>query len=318
MYKPPMNNTIPLRTRLDLSALRSSSAKSRGFLVALAAISLSAASTQAQTLLTDDFNGSSVNTSIWANGSTGSLGVTTVSGSAVNLDVNQEGTARNALLSNQTDINPFAKTLTITMTGLGLSGTPGLSTQSLGLYAVVGRIPSDTGGAANAGLAATYSAGGSLGTGGSLGLSILNFSGSSNNWRLQVLDSGSSNPVSNVLGNITLSGMPTGLIWTIDGAAKTFSITLTGATFASGAFSGLSTASGSFVNFTSSSLVSGSDVVSRLAIGGNNNNTVIDGATATFGSVLVTAVPEPSTFALLGMAVLGIAIVRRRRLAAAC
>ena len=272
-------------------------------------------------LITDDFNGTAVNTSLWANGSTNSLGLTTFNSGAVTLDTNQETTARNALLSHQTDINPFAGALTITLNGLGLTGTPG--TNPISLYALVGHLPTDTGGAATGALASTYSTGGggyggTGRTGGALGLSILQYN-STAQFQLQILDSGYVDGVggyANPLGgNRVITAAPTDIVWTIDGANSTFTVTLTGATFTTGAEAGTNTITGSFTRFTEATL--GDNDVSRFAIGSFNTGTgIVEGGAATFGNVAVmsAAIPEPSSTALLSAAVLGtFALVRRNR-----
>ncbi|MFH1498517.1 MAG: hypothetical protein ABII82_11910 [Verrucomicrobiota bacterium] len=127
-------------------------------------------------LIADDFNGSSVDAASWAVGGTGSLGITTVAGGSVTLDTNQQTTARHALLSHSTAIDPFAGPLTLALDGLALVGTP--SGNPISLHAVIGRLPADTGGPATPTLAAAYTTGGGSyyaggGTGGALGLSIL-------------------------------------------------------------------------------------------------------------------------------------------------
>lgn len=284
-------------------------------LPALLAFSLPAA--HAATLLSDTFDGSSLNTSTWAFGSNGGLGTSTLGSGNLTLDVNQQAnSARAAVLTNSTNFNPFAGALTVNLGGLALGGDPGTSFNSL--YSVIGRLPTDTGGVANAGLAASYSSGGAYGTGGAFGVGLLGFSSS---YRIQVLDSGSEVAVKQV--QIALSNAPTDMTYTIDGAGATWTLSITGATF-TGNFlaNGLSatqvnanTITGSLINFTEAGITSGEDIVSRFGLGANNGTGVIDGAIATFGDVSITqaAIPEPSTFALLASALVGGLVVTRRQ-----
>lgn len=256
------------------------------------------------TLLSDDFNGGSVNTTRWSAGSTGSLGVITVSGGQVGLDTNQQTTARAALLSHSTAVNPFAAPVTISLGGLALAGTP--SGNPISLHVVVGHLPADSGGSASSSLAAAYTTGGGGyytggGTGGALGLSILRYG--SGSIQLQVLDSGGvagTGSYANALGsNQVISGVPTGLVWTIDGAAGTFSVKLTGATFTA---TGGTTASGSFSRFTEATLASSGGDVARLAIGAfNTGPSIIDGATATIGSVDVAGAGPSGPPVMMGV-----------------
>lgn len=295
---------------------RSSSASRRLALV-LAASSALTATVGAQTvLLSDDFSGAALNTFNWASGSTGGLGTITVGSGNVTLDVNQQANgARVGLASHATNINPFAAPVTVELSGLALGGDPAASFNAI--YATVGRLPTDTGGVATGAHASTYSAGGAYGTGGALGISLLGFASS---YRLQILDSGSSAAVQQT--QVTLSGAPTGAVWTIDGGNSTWSVSLTGATFSSlltnqlgvSIAPGGASISGTFSNFTAAGLTVGEDIVSRFVIGANNGSSVTDGAIGTFGDVLVTtAIPEPSAFAALaGLGALGFAALRRR------
>lgn len=289
-----------------------------GIAALMAASFLSVASAQV-TLISDTFDGSSVNTGLWANGSTGSLGITTVSGGSISLDVNRQDSARNGLLAHGTNFNPFEAPMTITLNGLSLGGTTNGS--PIALYAAVGRLPTDLGGVATGALASTYSAGGggyySTGTGGVLGVSILKFNTGVH--YLQVLDVGGSNgtgTVRNVFGNISLSGMPTDMTWVIDGANTQFTITLEGATFTGGPGSGTNTVTGSIDHFSETVLDTGSGIVSRFVIGANNTGatSITDGAIGTFGEVsVVSAIPEPSTYALIASAfICGVVVLRRR------
>lgn len=287
-------------------------------LPALLAFSLPAA--HAATLLSDTFDGTSLNSSLWANGSTGSAGVTTFDSGSITLDTNQETTARNGLLSHNTNINPFAAPLTISLNGLSLTGTPG--TNPISIYALVGHLPTDAGGLATGAQASTYSTGGGgyggVGnTGGALGLSILQYN-SANPIQLQILDTGYVDGVGSYAnplgGNRVISAIPTDILWTINGVDGTFSVTLTGATFTTGAEAGTSSISGTFTRFTEATL--GDNDVARFALGSFNTGAgIIEGGAATFGDVSITqaAIPEPSTFALLASAFVGGLVITRRQ-----
>jgi hypothetical protein len=114
-----------------------------------------------------------------------------------------------------------------------------------------------------------------------------------------------------------LSGTPTGFSWTIIGTNQQTSITLTDATFISAIAgftltNGNSTMVGSFSNYNSTSLGANG---SYLAIGSINLTAPVTASTtASLDSILVTAIPEPSTFALLTIAgAVGGLLLKRRR-----
>ncbi len=293
------------------SAARSFARQTALALVTTAALGL-AATAGAQTLLSDDFTGDALDASVWTLGSNGGLGTAAVSGGSLALDVNQEtNSARTAIATDAHAFNPFSSALTVSLNNISLGGDPGTSFNSL--YSVIGRLPTDVGGAANAGLAASYSAGGAYGTGGAFGISLLGFSSA---YRLQILDSGSSATVQQT--QVTLSGAPTDIVWTVDGTNSTWSATITGATFTGlltnqlfTTIDNTTTISGSFSNFTEAGITSGEDIVSRLILGANNGTGVTDGAIANFGSVSV--IPEPSAFALLTATFIGGVVATRRR-----
>ncbi len=268
-----------------------------------ATLGLTTASAAQAALFSDPFESSFLNTAVWTLGSTSSLGTATVGSGNLVLDVNQETTsARTAVVTDAHNFNPFGSPVTVSLSGLSLGGNPGASFNTL--YSAIGRLSTDTGGEATGAFAASYSAGGSYGTGGAFGVSLLGFS---SNYRIQVLDSGSDVAVKQV--QIALSGAPTGMSYTVDGVNATWTLSVTGATF-TGAFitNGLeanladaTTINGSLINFTAASLAAGEGVVSRVILGASNGTGVRDGAIATFGGVNVasSAIPEPSSFAFL-------------------
>ncbi|EIP97105.1 PEP-CTERM putative exosortase interaction domain-containing protein [Opitutaceae bacterium TAV1] len=282
--------------------------------LALASFLLAASASAQTVLVSDSFPGESLNTTTWTSGSTGSQGTFGVTGGNLTIDVNRNDSARAGLVSNGHNFNPFGQSVTVALNGIGLGGTPGSSTNSL--YAVIGRLPSDTGGDATGALASTYSAGSAgYGVGGALGVSLNRYA---SEYRLQILDSGSSAVAQT---QVVLSGAPTDIVWEIDGINSTWAITLSGATFSTLAgtnglnaviSSDLTSITGTFSNFTEAGITSGEDIVSRFVIGANNGGAVTDGAIATFGSVSVTAVPEPSTYALLASAFFGTLVMTRR------
>ncbi len=262
-------------------------------LAAIAALGIAAVANAQTPLVSDDFNATSLNTGKWANGSTHSLGLTTFANGSITLDTHQQTTARNSLLSHATNINPFTGELTISLDGLSLAGVP--AGNPISLVAVVGRLPADTGGAATATLAEAYTTGGGVyytngGTGGALGLSILRYG--SGSVQLQVLDSGGVNGTgsyANALGsNRVLSAVPAKIVWTINGQSSSFTITLTGATFTTGAEAGTGTITGTFSRFTAATL--GASPIARFAMGSFNTGTgITDGGAATFDHVSVTS-----------------------------
>src|SRR5690606_30500206 len=97
-----------------------------------------------------------------------------------------------------------------------------------------------------------------------------------------ILDSGSSATAQQT--QVILSNAPTDIVWTIDGATSSWSVSITGATFTSLSTNQLGTTidnttsfSGTFTNFTETGLTVGEDIVSRFVIGANNGSSTIDG-----------------------------------------
>ncbi|MFH1498963.1 MAG: cellulase family glycosylhydrolase [Verrucomicrobiota bacterium] len=263
---------------------------------ALATFAGLVATTHAQSL-DEPFGGTALDTSRWAAGSTGSTGVIAVGGGQLTLDVNRTTSGRAALLTNAHAFNPFAQPLTIELQGISLAGV-GNGTSSVAAYAVIGRIASDTGGAASPTLARNYvTGGGGHNGGGALGLSLLYYGGALP-WRLQVIDSGTTYTAT----YFHLNGPPSAISWTVDGAASTYTVVLGGATFASTPSGSTITAGGTtatvpFTRFTAAGLNSGGTIVSRVAVGAANNNTVVDKAVVTLDAVHIgpaSAPPPPA------------------------
>lgn len=320
-----------------MNASHPSPARQSGRAVGLALALLGfAAITHAQPLLNETFSvntaaGQSLNDATWTFGRTYSTSSATVSGGALTLNMNNTGAGRIGIVSDASNFNPFATPLSLSLNGISLNSASA-ETSAKAIYAVVGRLGTDQGGEVTlaSNLGANYSAGASgYGGGGTaFGISLNMASGydttatNDSVYRLQVLDSGAA------LGQLqfSLTGMPTDINFTLNGAANTWSISLTGATFSSvltntmgagyssATFStGAAMISGSFVNFTSSRLLVGDDYVSRFVIGANNLATVTTGVIASLDGATVSAIPEPSTYAAIFGAVIGAFVIYRRR-----
>lgn len=307
--------------------------------IAIAALGLTAMAS-AQSLLTDTFSvdtpvNQSLNDSNWTFGRTVGQSSAVVSGGQLALTVASTGTSRVGIVTDATTYNPFSTPLQVSLSGISLTGAEaGLKS----FYTVVGRLGSDPGGEISAtdggnmyNAGANYSAGASNYGGGGTAFGIsLNMASAYDTaatndsvYRLQILDSGAA------LGQLqfSLTGMPTDISFVLNGAANSWSISLTGATFSSalvntmGAagfnsatfLTGSSTINGSFVNYTDSRMLVGGDYVSRLVIGTNNGGTVTNGAYATLDGIAVSAIPEPSTYAAIFGAVIGAFVIYRRR-----
>ena len=215
---------------------------------------------------------------------------------------------RSFIVSQSTAINPFSQALTFTFSGLTLSGTPTGATGTTGwvaFYATVGQVTNDT--------LANYYPSQTLG-GDTLSFELADFT---NGYQIKMLDS-TGTTISSL--SLTLAGTPTDISWTIDGtgSTKTYSFTLTGATFTT---NGLNTYTGTFTNFNLAGL--GTTPASRLAFGVLDSAAPSTYTTATLDSISVDAtvvsVPEPGTWSLLagGLLALGIALRRRGRSLAA-
>lgn len=271
----------------------------------------------AQTLV-DQFTGTSIDTATWYPRAT--TGTVTVSDGKLRMTNGSTGSSQRAFVITQSsEMNPFVGALNLTFTGLTLSGTavePGGSvTESQAaswgnaFYAAVGRATGDLG-TLDTTISGRYTAmGADYVTG--LGLNIRQ---SYSAFTLSIVDRGLTNHTTQ---NFTLSGMPTDVVWNIDGTGttRTWSVTLTNATFTA---SNSNTVSGTFVRFNQAELDANTDplvndYVSRLAFGAINVGNVQTITGVTLDSVALN-IPEPSAYAALAGAFMGaFALARRRR-----
>lgn len=305
----------------------------------LAALGLTAIASAQTPLLSETFSvdtavNQSLNDSTWTFGRTVGTSSATVSNGRLALSIATTGASRVGIVSDATSYNPFTSPMQVSLHGISLTGAEaGLKS----FYAVVGRLGTDQGGEISAvdggnmyNAGANYTAGAAnYGSGGTaFGISLNMATGydtvaaGDSAYRLQVLESGAA------LGQLqfSLTGMPTDISFTLNGAANSWSISLTGATFTSALVNsmgagynsatfttGASTISGSFVNYDVARMLVGEDYVSRLVIGANNGGTVTTGVYATLDGVTVSAIPEPSTYAAIFGAVIGAFVIYRRR-----
>jgi len=254
--------------------------------------------------LEDDFEGDDLDPSTWTF-ATNASATATVSDSALTIDTAGVGSNVQALaVSAGYGFNPFDEALTIRLEDLDLQGTPGASTQALVSFAVIGRTVGDQGGPlTQSGVldyAGSVSGGVPLGGGGGLHLALYHYSGDIP-WRLRVYDFGGG---VRTFADIHLNGKPTAITWTVNGATSEYVISIEGTTIRSpGSHTApLNTvAIGSFVNMTEAGLQnSDGQIVSRVALGAYNTNTVIEAAKATWGAVSVAPyaappAPQPKT-----------------------
>lgn len=243
----------------------------------------------------DTFEGSAPDPARWALGATDGVSpLVSVADGRLTLDIAQLAAGRATLLSHSHDHNPFARAFSIRLSGITLSGV-GNGTSSAGAYAVLGRHSTDAVGAATPERASKYAVGGGS-FAGALGLQVLHYGGAIP-WRLQIQDSG---PGAVAATNFYLSNPPADIEWRIDGATSTYSIVLSGATFTnvpSGTVitESATVATGSFSHFTEAGLVTAGGLVSRLAVGAINNNTVASRAIASFDAVSVSGSSAPGS-----------------------
>ncbi len=279
----------------------------------LAAILLAAfvQSASAQvTFLQDSF--ATFNTNTWTRANTGSA-TNGVSGGFLQMNaVLLSSDQRAVVISTATNLNPFVtQDFTMTFSNLTIGGTPTVGTSNNNgaanlFYALLGNANNSGNTAPANGTGNTYNPGNSATLAGYLSVSIAQRVDLLNAPFTQILidDKGASNAAI----NFVLSGTPTSFTWAINGTNKTHTLSLIGATFTN---TGLSTLTSSFSNFSSAGLSSGS----YLAMGAMNRfGTVTTATTVSLDEVLVTAIPEPSTLALLTIAgVTGLVMLNRRR-----
>ncbi|MFH1497546.1 MAG: hypothetical protein ABII82_06940 [Verrucomicrobiota bacterium] len=259
----------------------------------VAAFSVSVASADAF-LLQDDFT-SIDTTSVWTNSKT--PGANTVSVPFGTTDArftvgSPNSSQRTFLTTQATNINPFDGVLTVNLNGLsadaGVAAPTGNGNRTF--FAMVGMANNDT-------VANFYATTGTSTLNENGALALLVKLGSSGSYTMEVIDYGAST----VSVSFGLTSIPTDISFEIDGAAKTWSATLTGSTFVGGG----ATQAGTFSNYTEGS-------VSRLSIGAVN----LGGASGDYSSSGTTyyldgisisqaAIPEPSaTVALMGLGAL--------------
>lgn len=261
-------------------------------------------------LLSDDF--STVNSNTWTRANTGSASSLANGTLSLNSGANT-ASQRATLISKSNVFNPFlpsTENITAIFTGLNISGTPsmGANNTSGGANAFYAYIGNTTGGNGT-GNGYAYGEAGNY-----LSVSIQNRVDTNNARFTQLgLFSRGSGATSQT---VNLSSTPTAFSWTVDGKSSRTSFTLTGATFTS-QLPGFvlsaegTTMTGVFSNFTAASL--GGDS-SYLAIGGMNIGAVTGATLAELDSISVSAVPEPSTLALLTIAgAVGFVLFKRRR-----
>lgn len=271
-----------------------------------AGLLFTATAASAQTLF-DDFVGSGVDTAKWYPRNT-SGSIVQNNDSLIRLTTGTLTTSQRALLvTNSSNHNPFAGALTITFDNLTLGGTATEGQPGWGnaFYAAVGRASTDNGAALDSAIAAKYTAvGGDYIT--ALGLNIRK---SDSATTLQIIDRGAAN---HTTASFDLSGTPTDIVWTIDGAGTvgSWSVTLGGATFTD---TGLASVTGSFIKFNEAELDAAGTDVSRFVFGAINVGNIVDFTAVTLDSVTLSTVPEPSAYALIFSGLVGgLALVRRR------
>ncbi len=186
-------------------------------------------------------------------------------------------TQRAFITSTATNIDPFTDPLTVALHGISTDGIAPSNAGASTLFAIVGKANSDT-------ITNYYPQASNFTTAGALALTIQR---TATGFGLQIFDYGTSAANSDIFA---MSAMPTSLTWTIDGAAKTWSVSIVGATFSDDAGT---SKNGSFVNYTE-------ETVSRLSLGAINyggSSGDYNGAGYFVDSLEVYTIPEPSTAA---------------------
>lgn len=291
---------------------------SRAALILCSAALATSASAQV-TLISDNFDGANLDTSAWTFAQTNAS--VAVGGGALTLSTTNTGSGQRGMIASATtSTNPFANPVTITLSGISLTSDSTVA-RSRG-YVVLGRRATDTGGTPPN----DYVTDATYGTGGAVGMMLErwnNANPASVYYTLKLSDMGTDNTGI----TYTLSGAPTDIIWTIDNTSVTYthSFELIGATIVSisGAGTGVGTSIGSaswneaFARFTADDLLVGEDSISRVVVGVQNAGTLDTGTYSHFliDSITVSAVPEPSTYALIASAfICGFVVIRRRRM----
>lgn len=287
-------------------------------------LALSVPAAHGATILSDSFDGSSFNSSLWTYGAHAGTASANVSGGSITIDNGINSTSnRAALVSTTTSANPFVSPVTISLSGISLTSTSTAAT-TVG-YVILGREETDIGGAASATLAKNYSSTSGASYDGS-GAIALNFfrNNVSGVYTVNIIDLGTNSTTT----TWTLSGAPTDISWTLDGTgvANSYSFSVVGATITArpGSDTGTNSSIGTGswakdTRFGASDLVVGESSFSRIAIGSINAGALTLGSSSVFGlsGITVTdtsAIPEPSSFALLASAFVGgLTIARRRR-----
>lgn len=252
---------------------------------AILAIGVSSAS--ATLLLEDNF--STLDTTKWFATSAATTSYPAPDDGKMLFPVNGASSAyRSLLVSSASNFNPFEYgEISITVTGLTIGGTPGTGGNEF--YVLLGNVTTSDNQPATGGAFSGYHRGrGSLANAGYLSVGIVRREGG-----IQlVYDDRGSSASSSIA---PLNAVPTGFTWTIDSVAKTWTITLEGATFTG--IDGSVSLSKSFINCTEASLANGS----WIAIGAMNNGDVTSATTASVDAIIITAtaIPEKASTAAL-------------------
>lgn len=232
-------------------------------------------SLQAATLLTDNFDGASLDTKLWTEGST-SGEPAIISNGSLNLTAGGSDYHRSVILSNASNLNPFKEELTLAFTNLKITGNPGGGANSF--YAILGSIDTPN--------IADYEPGHKPRANSSY-LALVFRAKAGNSFDMVVYDGAGEN--ANPITTVNISTIPTAIRWTVSGTEnkKTWSVILTNASFADGS----DTASGTFSQFNNKSKY-------KLAIGVWNKNLggtePVSGSCITLGSIEVTsAIDKP-------------------------
>lgn len=241
--------------------------------------------------LIDDF--SNLNTqNIWTIAKTAKEGnVAVLSRGQITLDAGITAHSHRAtLISKASNLDPFVQTLSLSFSGLEIDGSPSLGTEKSNgggnaFYAMIGNAnaPKDESDipAAATGNGNVYYPGHPATEAGYLAIAIVSrVDEHSQPFAQLVIDDRGEN---NYSTSYTLSNVPTGLTWTIDGANQTWSVELDDAFFVGNR---QRTLSGAFANFKPESIRHGS----YLSIGAINHTEAVDAPTVVrLGNIQVEA-----------------------------